>query len=112
MVDRADILTLEELIDESNILLGRENIRQKIVSKKGDWFNPELVDAFMSVSESEAFWFNLESEHVNGYTSTWKSHSQNQEMEFSELRSLVQIFSCIVDAKSPFTKEHSQREAL
>jgi len=107
MVDRVDILTLSALVDESVLLLGKEKIRQKIMSKKGDWFAPELVDAFMDVSRSEAFWFSLEAEHVNGYTSIWKSHTHAQDIEFDELRSLVHLFSCIVDAKSPFTKEHS-----
>lgn len=107
MADRVDVLTLAALVDQSNVLLGRETIRQKILEKSGDWFCPELVDAFIRVSKSEAFWFSLESEHVNGYTSTWIAHDQTRTMAFSELRSLVHLFSYIVDAKSPFTREHS-----
>ena len=107
MVDRVDISSLEFLIDESNLLLGREAIRQKIFSKRGDWFCPELVDAFMEVSKSEAFWLSLENEHVSGYVSEWLSETQCREMAFQDLRSIVYIFSYIVDAKSPFTKSHS-----
>jgi HD-GYP domain-containing protein (c-di-GMP phosphodiesterase class II) len=107
MVDRVDISSLEFLIDESNLLLGREAIRQKIDSKRGDWFCPELVDAFMEVSKSEAFWLSLENEHVSGYVSEWLAETQCREMAFQDLRSIVYIFSYIVDAKSPFTKSHS-----
>lgn len=107
MVDRVDILTLSTLKDQSNILLGRDATRQTILERRGDWFCEELVDAFMQVSISEAFWFCLESEHINSYTATWVSHDQEREVEFAELRALVHIFSTIVDAKSPFTREHS-----
>lgn len=107
MVDRVDVLSLAFLVDESNLLLGRESIRQKIISKRGDWFCPELVDAFIEISKSEAFWLSLENEHVSGYVSDWLSETQTKEMEFQELRSIVYIFSYIVDAKSPFTKSHS-----
>jgi HD-GYP domain-containing protein (c-di-GMP phosphodiesterase class II) len=107
MVDRVDVLSLEFLVDQSNLLLGREEIRKKIAERRGEWFCPELVDAFMQISRSEAFWLSLENEHVSGYVSVWISETQVREMEFEELRSIVHIFSYIVDAKSPFTKSHS-----
>lgn len=107
MVDRADILALKHLVNHTDILLGKEQIRQTILGKRGDWFCPELVDAFMAVSASEGFWLSLEAEHINGYVATWLSETTQQGMAFDELRSLVHVFSCIVDAKSPFTREHS-----
>ncbi len=107
MVDRVDVLALGYQIDGEDILLGKDEIRHKIFVRRDDWFCPELVDAFMEISNSEAFWFTLESNHVNGYLATWLSHFPEQSMEFHELRSLVHVFSCIVDAKSPFTKQHS-----
>ena len=107
MVDRVDVLSLAFLVDQSNLLLGREEIRKKILDKRGDWFHPELVDAFLELSKSEAFWLSLEKEHVDGYVSVWLSETKAREMDFQELRSIVRIFSYIVDAKSPFTKLHS-----
>lgn len=107
MVDRVDVLSLGFMIDQANLLLSKDLIRQKIADKCGDWFCPELVDAFMDVSRSEAFWLSLENDHVNGYVSRWLSETQTQEMDFLELRSIVNIFSHIVDAKSPYTKMHS-----
>lgn len=107
MVDRVDVLSLAFLVDQNNLLLGRDEIRKKIVEKRGDWFCPELVDAFLEVSRSEAFWLSLENEHVDGYVSVWLNKTQTRQMSFDELRSIVRIFSYIVDAKSPFTKDHS-----
>ena len=108
LVDRTDILTLAALKDQSNILYGREETRQAIAARRGDWFCPELVDAFLQASDSEAFWFSLESDQVRSYASDWIAHDRVREVPFEELRSLVRIFSVIVDAKSPFTREHSE----
>lgn len=107
MADRIDVLSLFFQIDQPNLLLAKDEIRKKIAEKRDDWFCADLVDAFMAVSESEAFWFSLEGEHVEGYARTWISGSHSQEMDFQDLRSIMHIFSYVVDAKSPFTKAHS-----
>ena len=107
MADRVDVLALGYQLAGKYILQGKDEIRHKIFQRRGDWFCPELVDAFMDISDSEALWFTLERGHVNSYLATWLSHFPEQTMEFDELRSLVHVFSSIVDAKSPYTKQHS-----
>jgi len=107
MVDRVDVLSLGWIGGNRDILLGKEEIRAKIFDRRGDWFSPDLVDTFMEVSSAEPFWFTLESDNVSGYLATWLSHYPDRTMEFQELRSLIRVFSSIVDAKSPFTRQHS-----
>lgn len=107
LADRVDISCLTLRGTEANLLLSKDRIRNLIFERSGAWFAPELVDAFMEVSQSEAFWFALENEHVYGYVAKWMSNSESMEIDFQELRSLVQVFSRIVDAKSTFTREHS-----
>ena len=107
MSDRIDVLALGCMIAGKDILVCKGEIRDKIFQRRGDWFCPELVDTFMKISLSDVFWFTLTSDHVNGYLATWLSHSPEQSMEFHELRSLVHVFSYVVDAKSPYTKQHS-----
>ena len=108
MVDRVDVLTLQYTATNTDILLGKDAIQQTIWEHRGDWFAPALVDAFMAASSTEAFWFMLENNHVNGYATTWLAHTQKRPMVFEELSSLMRIFSSIVDAKSTFTREHSE----
>jgi HD-GYP domain-containing protein (c-di-GMP phosphodiesterase class II) len=107
LADRVDVLSLSYQIDNSNLLLFKDEIIEKIEEKRGDWFCDELVDAFVSVSYSEAFWFSLEGEHAEGYAKTWISETQTQKMDFQELRDVMRVFSYVVDAKSPYTKAHS-----
>lgn len=89
-------------------MLGKEAIRAQIRALRDHWFAAELVDAFLVLSQSEAFWFMLEAEHVGGYVATWLSLTQPRDLSFAELRSLMHLFSVVVDAKSPFTREHSE----
>jgi HD-GYP domain-containing protein (c-di-GMP phosphodiesterase class II) len=107
MVDRVDVLALGFLKTEPNILVNSNTIRNKIAQKRGSWFNPQWVDVFLDISCSQAFWLSLERDHVSGYVSSWISHDSTKEIDFHNLKALAQVFSHIVDAKSTFTKEHS-----
>ena len=107
LVDRVDMLCLRYMNKEPNILLHKERIRDQIIERKASWFCPELVESFLEVSSTDFFWFSLEKEHITGYVSTWSSHDCTQEIDFSELQSIVRIFSYIVDTKSSYTQEHS-----
>lgn len=107
LVDRVDVSVLEFCSKEPNILLGKEEIRKKIAAKTNDWFHPKLVDVFMEVSNSDTFWLSLERDCISGYVSTWVAHDLTRKIDFKDLKSIVQIFSYIVDAKSTYTKEHS-----
>lgn len=107
MADRVDILVLNELEIDPDILASKEEIRKKIKAKRGYWFQPELVDIFLKLSESEAFWLSLVKVQNAGYAYSGTAHNSIQEIEFEELKSIVLIFSHIIDAKSTYTVKHS-----
>lgn len=108
LADRVDITCLSASGDSSNLLLVKDDVRARIFEKRGTWFEPSLVDRFMEVSSSEGFWFALEGDHASGYVSRWVFDSAGVDIDFSQLRSLIRVFSRIVDAKSTFTREHSE----
>jgi HD-GYP domain-containing protein (c-di-GMP phosphodiesterase class II) len=107
MADRVDILVLNGLDIDPNILLSKEEIRKKIRTKRGYWFHPELVDIFLKLSESEAFWLSLVKVQNAGHAYSCIAHNSIQEIEFEDLKSIVLIFSHIIDAKSTYTVNHS-----
>ena len=108
LVDRVDVLSLHAQVEDANILLGADAIKEKIISHRDTLFKSELVDAFLEIADSEAFWLSLEREHVDGYVYEWIAHETTRPIAFEDVKSLVKIFSHIVDAKSPYTYEHSQ----
>jgi len=107
MVDRVDVLSLHAQLKDPNLLMNAHHVQTKINNQKNIWFAPELIDAFLSASRSEAFWLSLEREHVGNYMQEWISHCETREISFTALKSIVSIFSKIVDAKSAFTCSHS-----
>ena len=105
LVDRVDALAAKHY--GQDLLLTRNRIRGTIGRYRDTFFAPELVDAFLSVSVKEAFWLGLEPNHVKESTMTWMPQSPLMKLESADIRQLAKIFATIVDAKSPFTAEHS-----
>jgi len=106
LVDRVDALTAPYYASNA-ALLHREEIREKIKGRSKVYFAPELVDVFMQASRTEAFWLLLEPRSVQGYLQDQLARGQLYDASVAELKQLAAIFSRIVDAKSPFTAEHS-----
>lgn len=106
LVDRVDALAAAHYADGS-LLVSTAGIRDQIASRGGSYFAPELVELFLDVSRSEAFWLSLEPRAVQAYLADMLAHGQAQTMQMAELKQLARMFSRIVDAKSPFTARHS-----
>ena len=106
LVDRIDGMAAPHYLDGS-LLMHAESIRQSIARYAGSYFSNELVATFLAASESEAFWLSLEPHVVQAYLTEMLVRGDSCTLALPELRQLAQLFSRIVDAKSPFTAEHS-----
>ena len=105
LADRVDALAADHY--GRNLLLVRNRIRGTIGRYRASFFAPELVDVFLEVSVKEAFWLRLEASHVKETSLAWIPEPSMRELESTDVRQLARIFANIVDAKSPFTAEHS-----
>jgi len=108
LADRVDALTQQSLAEEPDILLGRNATRELVSSKRDNWFYKQFVDAFLAVSRPAAFWLSMEGARASGFAPNWLFHGHERKLSFEDFRSLVGVFAQIVDAKSPFTKQHSE----
>lgn len=107
LADRVDALAVP-YYSQQTVLLASGEIRATIERHRGALFSPQLVDAFLALSGNESFWFSLEARHVQHYLAD-KARSRNmQALSLSQLKLLAQVFSRIVDAKSPYTAAHSR----
>ena len=107
MADRVDILVLNALKADAAILANSKEIRRQIRAKKDHWFHPDLVDIFMKLSASEAFWLTLEKVHHSRNLPFRIAANSTGEIEFEDLKSIVMLFSHIVDEKSSYTANDS-----
>ncbi|CDH44116.1 HD-GYP domain-containing protein [Candidatus Contendibacter odensensis] len=105
LVDRVDALATPYY--DHDLLLIRHGIRDTIWKLGGSFFASDLVALFMELSDNEAFWLSLESRHLIRFIYERERQSRIIPISFPELRQLALLFAWVVDAKSPYTMEHS-----
>lgn len=106
LVDRVD--TFAAPYYGENLFEHVEAIRERIRSVTGSYFAPDLVDAFMAASSTEAFWLELEPRALRQRLADHVAAAEVRALTEHELLQLAKIFARIVDAKSRFTHEHSE----
>lgn len=107
LADRIDVMSAAHY--GKDILLFKGEVTKAIEGYRDDYFDPELVDAFLEIQQSEAFWIALEERHVIRFTWEMSKIQQRQLLDLEEIRQMALIISYIVDQKSPFTAQHSTR---
>ena len=105
LADRVDALARPHY--ERDLLLARHTIREMVERLSGSYFAPELATLFLRVSENEAFWLSLEPRHLIRFIYERERECRPIPISFPELRQLALLFAQVVDAKSPYTMEHS-----
>lgn len=108
LVDRVDALTAQHRAkNEGNLLSISEAVRNEIKDLSETFFDPELVKAFLEVSQKESFWFTLEEENLHRYLEEYIKELEEMDIELTELVDIARLFALFVDAKSPYTADHS-----
>lgn len=103
--DRVDVTAAAFL--NSDILVHTDDIKDVIRIKTNDFFDPELVECFINVSSTEAFWLSLEDRHINRFAWDMANLGFERKLSMDELKHLSEIFAYIIDQKSAFTARHS-----
>ncbi len=110
LADRIDVMSSSHY--GKDILLARKDIVEVIRSHGGHYFDPELVEVFCEIEQTEAFWIALEERHVIHYTEEMARLEQKCRLNCSQLKQFAKILSYIVDQKSAYTAQHSARVGI
>jgi putative nucleotidyltransferase with HDIG domain len=76
--------------------------------RRGRWFDPALVDALGTVLEEAAFWASVAGADVGA----WEPADRVLAVDDARLDAIAAAFAAVVDAKSPWTYQHSDRVCL
>lgn len=108
----ARIALLAQVVDIFRLSGGEDAARKEIENRSGTWFDPMLVKAFKAVAARPSFWDAMNGEDLREMILDLEP--QNAAINFDEdyLDDIAAGFAQVVDAKSPFTKGHSERVAL
>jgi len=115
LLDRVDFLQAKHIGFEhfdSNILIKKQRIIDDIQKYENSFFSPVLIDAFLLAAKKESFWLAMDDYYINASVQNYSELSPVIKLSFEEIRSIAELFSKVIDAKSTFTKEHSLYVAL
>lgn len=108
----ANIALLAQVVDIFHEGGGRQDAMDEVTRRRGSWFDPELVDAFVILSRDSGFWADLSDAGI-AQTVFGLSHAQDATpVDAAYLDDIAAAFSDVIDAKSPYTADHSGRVTL
>lgn len=111
LADRIDVLQVNYLNSEK-ILISAPDIVDRLRGYAGTLFAPQLLDAFAHIAKSQAFWLAMDPDYLDEDLRGLGKNIPHVALSFFAQRELARLFSRVVDAKSPFTEQHSERVAL
>jgi putative nucleotidyltransferase with HDIG domain len=103
----ARIMCLAQTVEVFHANEGLKAARKMVKARRGTWFDPAVVDAFLDFCNDQGFWNSLEEPDV----SEWEPPDFALTGDEARLDRIAEAFARVIDAKSPFTARHSERVA-
>ena len=101
----ARILCLAQTVEVFQAARNAEAACRVADKRRGEWFDPDLVDALRSFRSDTAFWSSLSEPDL----SSVEPPDQVLTADEPRLDQIADGFAAVVDAKSPWTHEHCDR---
>ena len=110
----ARIALMCQVMDVFYVSGGRTAAIRELKKRRGSWFDPSLVDAFLSVERQTGFWETLGAPNAELEMTVLSLEPARLERlaDAAYLDDIAAAFARVIDAKSPFTSGHSERVAL
>ncbi len=104
----ARIIGLAQVVEIFWGVAGPDRALEMTMQRRGRWFDPELVDCLQAIS-SPALWASLESADLNATVAAAEPAERAIDVSDERLDQIATAFAWVIDAKSSFTFEHSDR---
>lgn len=105
----ARITALAQVVEPAYAEGGPEAAKQVATQGRGERFDPEVVDALLTLANNDRLWYDLEGDSV------WRSLTEVAPNEHPALVDdecfdrVAEVMARVIDAKSPWTYKHSSR---
>ncbi len=106
------IALLAQVVDVFHMAVGEDAARDEIKNRIGTWFDPELAAAFANIAARPSFWDSLKADDLAEDVFAMVPDNHSFVVDEDYLDDIAQGFAEVVDAKSSFTRGHSDRVAL
>jgi HD-GYP domain-containing protein (c-di-GMP phosphodiesterase class II) len=101
------ILCLAQTVEVFHAAGGRTAALDVARDRRGTWFDPELVDALLTLSDDAGLWLELAAEAPETQLAAYEPAERVLTTDAQQLDQVAEAFAMIVDAKSPYTARHS-----
>ena len=101
----ARILCLAQTVEVFHSTRGLRAAYRVAVRRSGEWFDPDVVAALRSFHSDRRFWGSL----AAGDVSTVEPPDRILTADEGRLDRIAEGFAAVIDAKSPWTREHCDR---
>ena len=108
----ANIALLAQVVDIFHTERGRCAALAEVRARSGTWFDPALVAAFLETQNSLDFWLELKRPDIQDRVLMMDPALSSARVDEEYLDDIAAAFADVVDAKSPFTADHSSRVTL
>jgi putative nucleotidyltransferase with HDIG domain len=107
----ARICCLAQTVEVFFTTFGLEAAIDVACQRRGEWFDPQLVDALLSFQHETTFWQKLFSDDLLTEVSRFEPEDAVLTADEECIDRVAAAFASVVDAKSPWTFQHSTRVA-
>ena len=107
----ARICCLAQTVEVFFTTYGLEAAMDVACQRRGEWFDPQLVDALLSFQHETAFWQKLFSDDLLTEVGRFEPEDAVLTADEECIDRVAAAFASVVDAKSPWTYKHSTRVA-
>jgi len=115
LADRVDFLRAR-YVDEGHpeiVTLYEGLIAENVLAKAGTLFNEQYAHTMADLVQTDGFWYAMEYDHIESIGMGFSSYQPlNGLLNMAQLKELAIFLANIVDAKSPFTFQHSEKVGL
>jgi putative nucleotidyltransferase with HDIG domain len=114
---RQDIPVLARIIGLAQVVeifasdSGADRAASIVKQRRGSWFDPEIADAFLSVAKDASLWDACGSPALDDTVAAAEPEGQQVAADETRLDDIASAFAWVIDAKSPYTYQHSNRVA-
>jgi len=107
----ARIANLSQTVEAFHAAEGVNAAMAMVRDRRESWFDPALVDVVLSWRNDHAWWNELRRDDVTALVLAEEPADRVRFVDDDGLNEVARAFADIIDAKSPFTFEHSRRVA-
>jgi HD-GYP domain-containing protein (c-di-GMP phosphodiesterase class II) len=108
----SQIALLAQLADLLTVSDGPRAAAREIGDRAGTWFDPAIADAFLDLQAEPGFWEILREDDLPAVVLHLEPARAKRWIDEDDLDAIVTTFAQIIDAKSRFTRGHSERVAV